>query len=37
MPAVVDVTTDLPKLADMRAVRGLTAEEAATVAEELAA
>jgi SRSO17 transposase len=37
MPTVLDVTADLPKLADLRAVRGLTAEEAATLAEELAA
>jgi SRSO17 transposase len=37
MPTVLDVTADLPKLTDLRAVRGLTAEEAATLAEELAA
>src|SRR6266571_8090448 len=35
MSPLYDVTTDLPKLADLRAVRGLTAEEAASLAEEL--
>ena len=37
MSLVFDVTTDLPKLADLRTVRGLTAEEAASLAEELTA
>jgi SRSO17 transposase len=37
MSLVFDVTTDVPKLADLRAVRGLTGEEAVSLAEELAA
>jgi hypothetical protein len=37
MSMVCDVTADLPPTANLRAVRGLTAKEAATLAEELVA
>ncbi len=37
MPTVCDVSADLPRLEDLGAGRGLTAEEAVTLAEELVA
>jgi SRSO17 transposase len=37
MSRLCDVTADLPRLANLRTVGGLTAEEAATLAEELVA
>jgi hypothetical protein len=37
MSLMCDVTADLPPAVNPRAVRGLSAEEAATLAEELAA
>lgn len=36
MPTLGDIMADLPRPATLQAVRGLTAEEAATLAEELA-
>ena len=37
MSRLCDVTADLPRLANLEAVRGLTAEETASLAEELTA
>ena len=37
MPTVCDISADLPKIENRVAVRGLTAEEAATLAQELVA
>ncbi len=37
MPTVCDVSADLPQLENLGAERGLTAEEAVTLAEELVA
>jgi len=37
MPTVCDVSADLPRLANLGAGRGVTAEEAVTLAEELVA
>jgi hypothetical protein len=37
MSLMCDVTADLPPAVNLRAIRGLTAEEAATLAEELTA
>jgi len=36
MPTTFDITADLPPAANLQAVRGLSAEEAASLAEELA-
>jgi hypothetical protein len=36
MPTALDITADLPPAANLQAVRGLSAEEAASLAEELA-
>src|SRR5512135_582234 len=37
MPTVLDITVDQPPAANLQAVRGLTAEEAVSLAEELTA